>query len=356
MNKKPVLWRTAKTVLSKNSAFQEKLLCDGLTLNAGDLCTFSCSFCYVESQIWKLVHGEVGDYNKAHETSLGGSEVVVRRENAVEILRKQLRSKDDDPADRRVVYGSTLVDVAGNMELLRETAELVTLILDRTHWQVRLLSKSHLLHRLVRNNLVPDRRKDGSEFSHHQRIIFGFSTGTFDDQLAAAFEEGTARVSRRIKSLHWLQANGFRTFGMICPSLPQEDYDAFAREAVERLRPDRMEHVWAEVINVRGESFQRTRDALIRGGFQPEADRLAAVSDGREAKTNWEAYARATFEAHRTHLPEGKLRFLQYVDQHTLDWWTARRPQGAVLLGKVAERAKAFSSGNSAPDRYYSRT
>ena len=64
MNGKPVLWRKAKTVLSENEAFQEKLLCDGLTLNAGDLCTFSCAFCYVESQIWKLVHGEVREFNQ----------------------------------------------------------------------------------------------------------------------------------------------------------------------------------------------------------------------------------------------------------------------------------------------------
>src|SRR5947208_2637146 len=52
------------------------------------------------------------------------------------------------------------------------------------------------------------------------RMIFGVSTGTFDDRLAAAFEEGTPLVSKRINSLHVLQDNGFRTYAMVCPSLP----------------------------------------------------------------------------------------------------------------------------------------
>ena len=71
MSKKPVLWRKAKSVLTRDSvAFQEKLLCDGLTLNAGDLCVYSCSFCYVESQIWKLVHREVNELRALPKTHL----------------------------------------------------------------------------------------------------------------------------------------------------------------------------------------------------------------------------------------------------------------------------------------------
>lgn len=351
---KPVLWRKAKTVLTRDSeAFQEKLLCDGITLNAGDLCVYSCSFCYVESQIWKLVHEQVKQLNRMTGVQRGGSEVVVRRENALEILKTQIKRKDDDPWDRRVVYGSTLVDVAANMALLKETAELVTWILDKTHWQVRLLSKSNLLHKLVKDGLVPNRRKDGNERSHHQRIIFGFSTGTFDDRLAAAFESGTALVSKRLEALHWLQNEGYRTFGMVCPSLPQADYAAFAQEAVRRLRPDKMEHVWAEVINVRGKSFERTRDALLKAGFEEQAERLAAVSDGKGAKQAWEAYARATFEAHRNAMPAGKLRFLQYVDPANLNWWSNQRAGGAVLLGKVAQDAGVCATEKSAPATYY---
>lgn len=68
---------------------------------------------------------------------------------------------------------------------------------------------------------------------HHQRLIFGFSTGTLDDRVAKAFEAGTALVSKRLESLHWLQDRGLRTFGMICPSLP---YDRFSREICDAIR------------------------------------------------------------------------------------------------------------------------
>jgi hypothetical protein len=78
-------------------------------------------------------------------------------------------------------------------------------------------------------------------------------------------------VSRRIEALHWLQDNGFRTFGMICPSLPQSDYLAFASEAAHKLRVDRCEEVWAEVVNVRGESLHATITALQGAGLLSEA-------------------------------------------------------------------------------------
>ena len=125
---------------------------------------------------------------------------------------------------------------------------------------------------------------------------------------------------------------------MVCPSLPLKttaDYEAFARECSESLRTDRMEHVWAEVINVRGESFERTETALRDAGFASEADDLKAVSeDTPESKRAWEDYARKTFEAHASVYAgtPGKLRFLQYVTKPTEAWWAARKNGGAVLL------------------------
>ena len=41
MNGKPVIFREAKTVFNvKNEAFEEKRLCDGIILNAGDACAY----------------------------------------------------------------------------------------------------------------------------------------------------------------------------------------------------------------------------------------------------------------------------------------------------------------------------
>lgn len=342
INGKPVIMRpNARTVLTLESAkFQEKLLCDGITLNPGDACAFSCGFCYVGSQMIKVDKPHLEAFNaerrRNSERELTFEEVVIRRPDAVGLLRNQLfRSngspKFTDPNDNRVVYGSTLVDVAATMELLRETADLCNLILDNTAWQVRLLSKSSLLHRLFKDNLIPER--------HRQRMILGFSTGTLDDKVAAAIEVGTAKVSKRIESLHWLQDNGYRTFAMLCPSLPQldGDYDRFSREICEAIRVDRCEHVWAEVINLRGKSLVRTLAGLHQAGLEREAEALSAVM-GPGNKDKSEEYARNTFLAHTRHVPAEKLRFLQYIDDATAGWWAGQRRHGAVLLGKTAEK------------------
>jgi DNA repair photolyase len=378
MSGKPVLWRNAKTVLTykpERKSFHEKLLCDGFTLNLGDACAYSCSFCYVGHQIRKLTFGIVDDYNALHNSDLSHEELVIRRKGqdgdesktAVQILEGQLAGRVKGFLSKRqlatlkeqemVVYSSTLVDVGANMTLLRETAEACKRILDETNWQIRLLSKGNLLPKLVKDDLIPDATRPGSKWSHHQRLIFGFSTGTINDSLARAFEHGTALVSKRIEALHWLQDHGYRTFGMICPSLPQEDYPAFSKAMAETLRVNhpRMEHVWAEVLNVRGQSFVRTRDALREAGFDREAAMLAAVSEDVSYKTAWEAYARATFEGHVTHIGS-KLRFLQYVDRSNLDYWQARREDGAVLLGAAAQAAGVVSVERSAPLEYYLNT
>jgi len=335
MNGKPVLHREAKTVLSLNSLdFAEKLLCDGLILNPGDSCAYSCAFCYVESLPLKfLVRRVLKEHEEKTGEYLEHSDAVVRRTNPMDVLLGQLLNasggrKFPDDRDNRVVFSSSTVDVAANMDLLRETAGLLNLILEHTAWQVRLLSKSHLLHKLVADGMIPER--------YHHRLIFGLSTGTMDNRVARAFEHGTALVSKRIESLHWLQDHGFRTYGMICPSLPQEDYRRFSEEACEAIRVDRCEHVWGEPINVRGRSLVKTLAALKAAGLDQEAGRLAAISGPKHGDA-WEEYARLTFLAHAQNIQAEKLRFLQYIDGKTADWWSAQRRHGAILLGATAK-------------------
>jgi hypothetical protein len=260
-----------------------------------------------------------------------------------QIAERQLRNRPDR-FERKVIYASHSVDVAGNMELVRETVEICKVILEMTNWDIRLLSKSNLLPKVAEGLHMEaplgewlDGLGEQSEIGGWKhRVIYGVSTGTLDDGLARAFEAGTPLVSKRLQSLHWLQDNGFWTFGMVCPSLPQADYGKFAREMAAAIRADRCEHVWAEVINLRGESFTRTFRALEAAGMKDECDRLQSVTLCKKA---WERYARETFEAHAEVYgglkgPDGKpkLRFLQYVTPATRDWWAARQSKGAVLL------------------------
>jgi len=369
MGGKPVLYRDANSIVNlKSFAFGHKLLCDDLTFSCGDSCVFSCPFCYVEATPVSWNNGKLLDqYNvskgygtydfenpinktfkdgstgtkygvipRRGKNLLGFTDVVIRRRHTVDTLRSQLLNRKGEPKfmtpenKGKVVYASTLVDVAASMELVRETAAICNLILEFTSWDIRLLSKSSFLPYLI--ELI--------DSQYHQRIILGVSTGTPDDHLAEAMEVGTHLVSKRIKSLHKLQDAGFRTFGMICPSLPQTNYDSFAKEIADMIRVDRCEHVWAEVINLRGQSFKRTLQSLRKNGFLDEADLLTLVTGSKSAHL-WEDYARATFEAHAKIIPAHKLRFLQYVTEDTYDWWKDRKQDGAVLLGKYAEKMKS---------------
>ena len=356
---KPVIFIDVKSVLNDESGkFQDKLLCDGLTMNAGDACVFSCTFCYVPEAMIKLHSDKLAEFNRETGLNLGLEQVVIRRRGFLDVLKTQLLNLDgsriyDEPDDHRVLYSSTLVDVAATMELLRETAAGCILVFENTEWEIRLLSKNPLLARLITQGLIPEK--------YHQRLILGFSTGTLDDRLAATIEQGTGTVSLRIKALHELQDRGIRTFGMICPSLPygtQEEYDEFSRAMCAALRVERQEHVWAEVINLRGSSLTKTVEALRnppereRGKpkppFEREAERLEAVS-GPDSRKAWEEYARMTFEAHKKHVSADKLRFLQYVKKDTAGCWSCMRQCGAVLLGSYAEQNDLITFGTSAP-------
>ena len=247
---KPVFEIDSKTIIDFNNDFGHKKMCDGYTFSLGSICVYSCTFCYVISMILKLAAIQAV---KRSASLLGRrlEEVVIRKRKALKILRRQLTIEKPSHVNlqkKAVIYSSPLVDVAANMTLVKETAEACKIIFELTNWDVRVLSKSNLLPKLA--ELIP------AEFKH--RMIYGFSTGTFDKHVCAAIEKGTALVTKRIEALHWLQDNGYRTFGMLCPILPQDDYDAYAEHALKEIRLDRCEHVWAEVINLRGDSFTAT--------------------------------------------------------------------------------------------------
>lgn len=338
MNGKPVLFRPARTVINMKSDFKHKLLCDGPTFSLGDACAYNCSFCYVPAMMRKAAY-----IPKSHRHA----DMVVRRENALDVLWTQLQSlKPDVRQQELVIYSSPLVDVASNMDLVRETVLACSNIMERTRWHIRLLSKSNLLPKVAQ--MLMERAKDGSQgvedFTQadvRRRMIFGVSTGTLDDGQAAAFEQGCPKPSKRIESLHWLQDEGFRTFGMVCPSLPQRNYTQFAQDILHAIRAEKCEHVWAEVMNVRGDSLRNTVSALHHAGYEWQSSALQRVSEDPAA---WEDYARCTFQALRhspgcpPHTPDGqpRLRFLQYVTPRTRDYWQHYAPQGALLLGSAA--------------------
>jgi hypothetical protein len=171
-------------------------------------------------------------------------------------------------------------------------------------------------------------------------VIFGFSVGTLDDELARAIEPTCPSPSRRCEAHRWLQDQGYRTFATLCPILPQP-LEQFVRKAMETIRPDQCEHVWAEVLNVRGESMTQTLASLENNQLHQAAEDLRAIC-GQGKRQAWEDHARETFSALAQATPkrEGgpKLRFLQYVNKHSEAWWRERTSEGAVVLGRMGNQ------------------
>jgi hypothetical protein len=249
-----------------------------------------------------------------------------------------------------------------------------------TSFHIRLLSKSPLLATEVANEL--DRRFPDPETGAKKRIIFGLSTGILEDQIAEAIEQHVPPPSKRLEALRRLQDEGFRTFGMLCPILPQPDgaaYRQYAADALDAIRADRCEQVWAEVLNFRAggksagrgpeeqrqrDSFTATRQALRKAGLQEKAALVEHVASDDQA---WEEYARATFEALVNEGPKqnnpslvvgeklkatepNKLRFLQYPRNFAriAQYWDAQQVNGAVLLGGIVTGyRKALQAGQA---------
>jgi DNA repair photolyase len=240
---------------------------------------------------------------------------------------------------RQVIFASAFVDVAATRELALETVEMCDLVLKLSDFQIRLLSKSPLLYEVVARQLA------GRNPQAKARVIFGLSTGTFDDEVARAIEPDAPSPSRRLEALKALQAESFRTFGMICPILPQADPGSFARRALKLLHAERCELIWAEPVNPRTKrnsrgkenSFLDTLSALRSLVERGHADRQLAerfeevVSD----KAAWNSYCRETFKAFAEAAPRGKLRWMQYPStDKEIRWWLSRRKEGALVLGR----------------------
>ena len=331
---KPRFLVDSNSVINAHSGFSKKLLCDGLTFTAGQACAYSCTFCYVGPIVKKVERLR----QIMTERNLKFENMVVDIKDAATKVREYLttngKPRFKKPKDKRVIYGSPLVDIAATMDQVRVTVDICKAILELTNWQIRLLSKSSLIKQVAQQ--IPDEYKT--------RVIYGLSTGTLDSELAKSFEKGTALVSKRLESLQWLQANGYRTFGMICPILPQKDYGVFAKQMAATIDVAKCEHVWAEVINLRGDSLTATAQALKAAGYQDEAELLEEVMADKKA---WENYARATFEALAEVVPHKKLRFLQYVNKSNKPWWAERVAQGAVLLANVMKKKSSAKANQT---------
>ena len=317
---KPVLWVESETIINLNSAFNAKGgLSSAGVANTGVACAISCGYCSSPAVMNRNPLTEI-----LRVLGLDHGDVVIRKLDPIETARRQLTNPDGTPrykksGDNRILEMASIVDPLSTQALMEETDALVRLVFELTGWRVRILTKSRLLAAFAR-------RYEGDL---KERLLLGFSYGIPEDNVARVVEAGAALPSIRRQIHNELMNEGFAMFGMACPVLPVADFRALAARIAKDLKADRLDKIWVEAINQRGNALLQTINRL-QGPHPDLANRVARV---RGSKILWEVeYNRAAFLAFSEILPPDKLAFLTYVTPESETWWSERTERGAVLL------------------------
>ncbi len=169
-----------------------------------------------------------------------------------EVLRRleaQLAGKPPTWGEGETLVVSMLTDAfLGQPFLSGLTMQVLGILLTRTKFRLRILTKSSLVARadlLALWKLYPG------------RVVVGLSVGTLDDAWASndatGAERGASTPSARLRALAKLQDAGVATFGMACPLFPHV-LDGELEILLEKMRPALVERIWFEPFNQRGKA------------------------------------------------------------------------------------------------------
>lgn len=294
MSKKQFSYK-GKTGFAETEGFKKKGLAD-YACNIGNICIFSCSYCYVPDMPFK--HSSVKELIEAgHDTRQISN--YRDHDNLLDTVTKDL--KKISPDDTSTVFFCTTCDPCATSDHTKITTALARLILSQSNLQVRILSKSSKIIEVATGL---------SDFKG--RVVYGLSTGTCLDEISKSVETNASPIKERVAALHWLQDNGYRVFGMICPVLPSEK--GRVKELINQIRPELCEDIWVEAINDKGSSLTNTLAALNNSGLEWHAYALKSIMDD---KNHWRRYAQELYTAFEREFERRgmlkKYHFLQYV-------------------------------------------
>ena len=327
-----------KIPITKSPGFAKKELSD-FKLDCLGLCGFGCRYCSSN-------HGNYLRMNKKFFADLTEEQLGTRStpsENPSlmfdwpdfwERLSEQLAKKPYDWGQGMTLVYSMLTDGFSPMLVgSGKTEETLGAVLEHTQFRIRVLTK----------NAIVGTDKWLSIFHQHaDRFVVGLSIGSLDDRWAKKVEMFTPPPSRRLEALTRLQDAGIATYGMLCPVFPDVLDGDRLEQLVDRIRPDLVEHVWAEPYNDRS-NWRHVREGYEIGSYG--FNWLTEVYE-RGNKTLWSEYATELYVRLRDKARRegwlGKLRYLLYEDKITeQDAKKFRGLKGVLLQSKPAENGKS---------------
>jgi len=149
---------------------------------------------------------------------------------------------------------------------------MLELIRDRSTLNVRILTRSPLA------------RQDFDLYkTFGDRLLFGMSLPTLNDQLARVYEPKAPAPTQRLETLKLAASMGIPVYVAVAPSYPEEGEEDLSKVlgAVAALQPVTVFH---EPINIRAENVERMKREALSLGFE-------FMEDVFSTKENWEGYA-----------------------------------------------------------------
>jgi DNA repair photolyase len=170
-----------------------------------------------------------------------------------------------------------------------------------------------------------------------------------DNTWAKSVERKTSVPTARIRALNNLQDAGVPTFGMLCPVFPHVLEGDGLERLIDRIRPDLVDHCWAEPYNDRV-NWKNMCEACPVGGRDRQF--LIDVYE-KDSKAAWSRYAVELYSRlHRKAEHEGwmeKLRYLLYEDKIVAEDVAALQDMAGVLLqSKAGENGKSQNAAIAA--------
>lgn len=264
-------------------------------INVGTKCDHNCTYCSTGSML--RCHQS---FKVTKEDPFGHGYAIIDPD-----MPERVAHDAKNMRNRGLVQLCTTVDAwspaAQKYDIGRRCLDAV---LSQPGWTVRILTK----------NAAVAKDFDLIE-KYRDRVLVGLSlTATPDkEDIMLAVEPNASPISERMAALELAYKIKLRTYGMLCPLLPNV---ADSPEQIDRLvgfgKKIGAEEVFAEAVNARGSGLRLTEDSLIAAGFAAEAKAIHSI----RKRENWSAYAVSLIKRLQTamhnHGMTKCLRYLQY--------------------------------------------
>ncbi len=268
--------------IQTSPGFEKKQISE-FKLDICGLCQFGCVYCSSNHgnylRIRKQSFADLTERQTGKRTfPADNPNLMFTWPEVLENLERQLAKKPMSWGHGQTIVFSMQTDgFSPRLANYGTTKAALAMVLDRTSFRIRVLTK---------NAVVGYKPWIDFFLKYPGRFVIGLSIGTMDNAWAKLVERKASLPSARIRALNNLQDAGVPTFGMLCPVFPHAVEGDGLERLVDAIRPNLVEHVWAEPYNDRF-NWQGVYEAcpvdgpdrqFLRDVYKRKAGRLGAIT------------------------------------------------------------------------------